>query len=489
MLLRRLNYGRTTGIILRRTWPDLYKSHIVKLFEEFPPLQSYWNQENRELRLPNGSRLFFGYAEHARDLAAFESSEMADIMIDEAQQFSQDEIERLRVINRCTSNGAISPKMLLTFMPGLDESGIPPIGLPYLKRVFVDGKLEAAEQKRKWTFIQAFAWDNIEWCRNELAADGVTEVEFYSWPNERRQRYFLERTEYGATMASMTNEALRDAWLYGKWDVFQGQYFPHFSTDRHVQAAAEVQRTLQPWWRFFISGDWGFDHPHAVYFHAVDENRHVYTFDELWGREVGEKELAQRINDRVLYWTTMFARQRAELERKPQPLFRYFVFSFDAGKLSPRSLKAAPKSILQLMTDELHSDVPRPFPNDSAPGTRVSRARLTSQLLENNYWTISDRCEKLIGQIPTLVRDPDNTEDVLKVDFPENKVGDDAYDGASMGLQYEFGATPVKPMAVERKELLESFDERIERVRRLREAVGARIVPEGIGRSAFGPTA
>src|SRR5215472_9213409 len=33
MLLRRLKYPKTTGLVLRRTYPELYKSHIVKLFE------------------------------------------------------------------------------------------------------------------------------------------------------------------------------------------------------------------------------------------------------------------------------------------------------------------------------------------------------------------------------------------------------------------------------------------------------------------------
>lgn len=33
MLLRRFKYPKTTGLVLRRTYPELYKSHIVKLFE------------------------------------------------------------------------------------------------------------------------------------------------------------------------------------------------------------------------------------------------------------------------------------------------------------------------------------------------------------------------------------------------------------------------------------------------------------------------
>src|SRR5437016_8049220 len=94
MLLRRLQYARTAGLILRRTYPELYKSHIVKLFEEYPEIQGWWRAESKELIFPNGSRLFFGSAEHESDMGGFYSAEFADIMADEAQEFSQSELER-----------------------------------------------------------------------------------------------------------------------------------------------------------------------------------------------------------------------------------------------------------------------------------------------------------------------------------------------------------------------------------------------------------
>jgi len=436
MLLRRLKYPRTTGLILRRTWPDLYKSHLIKLFDEFPQVVPWYNTENKEIRFPNGSRLFFGYAEHARDLAAFESSEFADIMPDEAQQFTQDELERLYAVNRCTTNPDITAKMLLTFMPGIDESGLPPLGLPYLKRVFVDCELEKEEQRREWGFLQAFSWDNIEWFRAELQRDGITEAEFYSWDNEARREYFVERTEYGAQLASMTNDALRDAWLYGRWDVYQGQYFSQFNLERHVISQAEAWARLKPWHTFWLSGDWGYDHPHAIYLHSIDENKRVTTFGELWGREVGEVELAKRIGVALGPWK-----------------YSSFAFSWDAGKLSSRSNPKFPKSISQLIADALPEHCPKPHPAESSPGSRVARARLMSQLLDSDMWQISEACEKLVAQIPTLVRDPDNTEDVLKVDYPENKIGDDCYDAASIGLQHMLGAA-FKPWAVRREEAL-----------------------------------
>ena len=83
MILRRLQYANTTGLILRRTYPELYKSHIIKTFEEFPIMREWWNEQRKEFQFPNGSRLFMGSAEHEKDMAAFYSAEFADIMPDE----------------------------------------------------------------------------------------------------------------------------------------------------------------------------------------------------------------------------------------------------------------------------------------------------------------------------------------------------------------------------------------------------------------------
>lgn len=432
MFLRRLKYPCTTGLILRRTYPQLYKSHIVKLFEEFPETRRWYNEQRKELLFPNGSRLFFGSAEHESDMTAFDSAEFADIMPDEAQEFSQAEIERLYAVNRCTSNPDIIPKMVFTFMPGRSEEGIPPRGLPYLKRVFVDHKLKGEENRREWVFLQAFSWDNIEWARKELLRDGLSEEEFYSWDSQTRCDYFLTRTEYGANLAALTDKDLREAWLYGKWDVFEGQYFPRFSEARHVRPHAEVLAMLKPWYTYWISGDWGYDHPHTIHLHAKDEHNRVITFGELWGRHVGETQLGENIS-------------KICAGRK----FKCFPFSWDAfGKLN----KTTKKSITEMIGKAMVPGIPKPTPADSSPGSRISRARLTSQLFDADMALISDACPRLIECIPSLVRDPEHTEDVLKVDHSENGIGDDPYDSYSMGLQHELGT--IKPAKVKLEEKL-----------------------------------
>lgn len=436
MLLRRLEYPNTTGLILRRTYPELYRSHIVKMFEEFPITRSWWNEQRKEMAAPNGSRLFFGSAEHEKDMAGFYSAEYADIMVDEAQEFSQDELEKLTGSNRCTSNRKIVPKMVYTFMPGLSEAGIPPKGLNYLKRVFPDNQLRAEELKEKWAFIQAFAWDNVEWARNALEQDGVTEKQFYRWDEDKRREYFIGRTKFGATLSALTNQYLREAWLYGKWGTFEGQYFQNFRWEKDTVDPKDI--TIEPWHKRWISCDWGFDHPAVVHWHAQDQDGTVTTYREFWSRGLGEAELGREIG-----------------RRSGNEEIKAFHMSWDAfGKLS----KDTRRPITEMIANELPDNVPYPTPADASPGTRISGWRLMHQLIDAGQWKISRECPKLIECLPTLVRDMQrNSEDVLKVDFSDSYIGDDPADCARYGLAEERITVVGKPASLRIKERLDSL--------------------------------
>jgi hypothetical protein len=218
--------------------------------------------------------------------------------------------------------------------------------------------------------------------------------------------------------------------------VFQGQYFPNFDYDRHTKPADQI--VLQPWYKRWISGDWGDDHPACIHLHAEDERGHIYTTDELWGREIGESELGRRIGE-------MCAGEK----------FSEFYLSWDAfGKLN----KATRKSITEMIGAALPKGVPKPTPADASPGSRISGWRLMDQLLDADMWTISRKCEKLIECLPTLVRDMQrNTEDVLKVDYSSETIGDDPADSARYGLQNMLSKS-TKPFALRVAERLNEMN-------------------------------
>jgi hypothetical protein len=245
---------------------------------------------------------------------------------------------------------------------------------------------------------------------------------------------------------------------YGDWDVYTGQYFPRFNASPslvdqqgnkvfcQVISHAEAMARIQAHWNRSLSGDWGFEHPHAFHWHAKDERNCVITHDELWDRGVGESEVGRRITEKEAQYF------------KLSPL-RGFTFSWDAGKLSPRSNKRQPKSITDLVSSALGPRVPKPHPCDSSPGVRLIRARLMSQVIEAGTWLISDRCPKLIAAIPEMIRDEDHSEEMAKLDWNEAQLGDDTVDSAGMGLQWMIGTTH-KPDAVKLEEQMHAVRQR-----------------------------
>jgi hypothetical protein len=398
-----------------------------------PESRQWYRERDKEMRIPNGSRLFFGSAEHPADMAAYYSAEFDYILVDEAQEFSQDELERLSISNRSTKAG-ITPFTLYTFMPGISESGLPPKGLAYLRRVFVDQDIREQERTHKWSFVQAFAWDNVEWCRKALEVDGLDEEDFYSWSETKRRGYFLQRTDFGATLSAITSPGLRDAWLHGLWDKFTGQYFDSFDYDRHTldQEALDAWldgmaklRVKPRWW---LSDDWGDHHPNSLYLHGMDHTGKVVTVAEDWARGLAEPEIARRAVE-------MCSRFNAVPEA--------FIMGWDAfGKLS----KHTRQPITQQIAKALPPNFPPPFPADASPGTRVSGAQFMRQMIADHRWQISRECVRLIECIPNMVRDMErNPEDVLKVDWSETSLGDDPYDSARMGLVYVSSYVPQVP--------------------------------------------
>lgn len=249
-------------------------------------------------------------------------------------------------------------------------------------------------------------------------------------------------TGYHQSLLTLPPEMARKVAL-GDWDVYTGQYFPQFNSPlgRHVIPQKSTLGLIKPWYTRWISGDWGYDHPHCIHWHAKDEQNRVITYREQWGRHVSETELGQMIT-------------RASAGEK----LKAFPFSWDAGKLSPRSAPKFPKSINQMLADAMAGGLPKPHPADSSPGSRMSGYRLMSQLLDADMWLISDACPKLIECLPTLIRDEDDTENVLKVDFAENEIGDDPADSSRVGLQYMLGSA-LKPKR-------EQIEDKLQEVRR-----------------------
>ena len=95
-------------------------------------------------------------------------------------------------------------------------------------------------------------------------------------------------------------------------------------------------------------------------------------------------------------------------------------------------------------------------PVTPATRDRIASASLMYNMLKKGEIVILDICKELLLAIPSLMRDPDNIDDVLKVDAK----GDDIYDGFRYGLYGHLGAKkkPLEKTQEERVKELQKSD-------------------------------
>jgi len=78
-------------------------------------------------------------------------------------------------------------------------------------------------------------------------------------------------------------------------------------------------------------------------------------------------------------------------------------------------------------------------------------------------WLIAEDCHELLDALPVLVADEERDGDVVKTE----SMADDIGDTARYGLK-SMVAPHAKPKEQERQELLDSYDEQLERIRKRR---------------------
>ena len=239
-ILQAHDHPGANTLLLRRTFPELEQS-LLLYFRRDVPRELYSNfQESKHLvTWRNGSTTRFGYCQRESDVYQYQGAEFLFIGIDELTLFTLRQWQFLTSRNRCPLPDSF-PCMAGATNPGN-------IGHAWVKALWIDRKaapgMEHAEEydPADYEFIPARVADNPLY-----ANDAV----------------------YLKTLRALP-PPLKRAFLDGEWDVLAGQYFDHFDCSRHVVRAEEI--AWKAWWPRWISIDWGFEHPAAVYWHAQVE--------------------------------------------------------------------------------------------------------------------------------------------------------------------------------------------------------------------------
>lgn len=260
-------------LLVRRTYQELENNHIRFLRRELAGIAEYRGTA-RQLVFPNGSVLDCGYCACDSDLDRYQGAEYDVIFIDEATQLRE---EWLRQFSACLRGVNNFPKRIYyTCNPGGP-------GHSYIKRLFIDRRFLSGENGEDYIFIPARVTDNVALLKAQ--------------PDYLRQLQALPKK-------------LRDAWLEGKWDIFQGQFFQEFTDDPTHYADRRFTHVIEPFdipreWRIYRSYDFGYAKPFSCAWWAVDYDGVIYRILELYG--------CTDVPDEGVRWTP--DRQFAEIRR------------------------------------------------------------------------------------------------------------------------------------------------------------------------------
>lgn len=285
-----LGYPGIKVMIIRRTYPELYENHIHPLCEQLHAhdrnkrnrLATY-NDSKKHLVFPNRSRILFRYCENEKDAARFQGTEVDVMFVDEATHQSE---ESIRKLNACVRGVNKFPKRTYyTCNPG-------GLGHAWVKRLFIDKRYKDLEDPEDYMFVQSLVQDNT--------------VLMHSDPDYIKQLESLP-------------PKLREAWLYGKWDVFEGQAFEEFTDDPKHYEDRIGTHVINPFiipdtWKIYRSFDWGYSKPFSVGWYAIDHENRMYRFRRYYGCQLDNRTKEAVPNTGVKMPTAEIAKNIKQIE-------------------------------------------------------------------------------------------------------------------------------------------------------------------------------
>lgn len=247
-------------LLLRRTWPELESTHILASAREAPLIGAKAIPSKRVVEFPStGSVLRFGHCNDEKDMTDYLSTEYDVILFDELVTFSENQYLLI------SSRARTSRPDWIPMVIGATNPGGP--GAAWIAELFIDKTRDPvkypAYNPSDYLFIPSYLDDNP-----------------YINP------------EYVQFLMDLPPE-MREAYRWGRWDIFPGQYFQEFRRERHAKKSLIIPTDIPR-----IAGmDWGYLRPGVFLWAVVLPDGRLYIEREHVFRQTIASEVAKNITD------------------------------------------------------------------------------------------------------------------------------------------------------------------------------------------------
>lgn len=393
-----LQYPGIRILIVRRTYPELINNHINILRTELLNIARY-NDKDKVLKFVNGSSINFSYCAKDGDLDRLQGVEFDIIFLDEATQLSE---YQMKTITACLRGVNDFPKRVYyTCNPGGQ-------GHQYIKRIFIDRKYESGEVPEDYEFIQAKVTDN--------------KVLMEAQPDYIKQLEALP-------------PRLREMWLNGSWDIYEGQFFEDFYDRPEHYEDRQWTHVIEPFdipsdWTCYRSFDWGYNRPFSCAWTFLDHDGVAYRGLEFYGCTGTPNEGLKWTPDQV------FAKIHEIETEHPWLKGRNIIGVADPAIWNAETGESIAEKASHYQVYFNKGDHQR------IPGWMQCHYRLAFD--ENGYpmFYVFRNCKHFIRTIPLLMYDEHKPED-LDTDG-EDHIADE--------FRYFCMARPIKPRAVTKRD-------------------------------------
>jgi phage terminase large subunit len=360
--------------LFRRTFPELEAAIIMPLLAELPKDVYVYNSSKHQMTFKNGSRIIFWHVNNDKDVFKYQGAEFDAIGIDELQHFKEQQFDFLMTRLR-TSKKGWTPCFFGTGNPGW-------IGHGWIKRRWVERDFRPGEQGDEYEYIASTLYDNPALLEND--------------PN------YVKRLE-------TLDEQQKKAYLYGDWDIFDGQYYTEWNPNIHIIKPFKIPYE----WKKVRALDYWYSNPSSIVWLAEDPtDGTVYVYrnvnkTKLLYQNLCDELLNNSPDDEIYVWTAADPALRAKTAATGETFF-----------------DIAERNKINII----------PGDNDRLSGAQLVRSLLTPYETPHENGAkagihIFENCTSLIKSLPSLQFDKLRVEDV------DTNGNDHDFDALKYGLK------------------------------------------------------